>query len=154
MKANEIMTSSPCVGRSSDSAGDLARKMRDYDCGAVPIVDNGRLVGIVTDRDLAIRALAEGLGTDAKAGDIMTVSPQCAKPDDDIRDIQKLMADHQVRRIPIVDADGCCLGIVSQADIAIASKTSSVSDREVAIVVEAISEPPGFQGRSALDNRL
>src|SRR5512141_299628 len=153
MKANEIMTPSPSVCSSSDSLGAVARLMRDNDCGAVPIVDKGSVVGIVTDRDLAIRALAEGLGTDARAGDVMTASPRCASPDDDIGDIEKLMAEHQVRRIPIVDADGRCLGIVSQADLArAASKNSRVSDREVAIVLEAISEPAGSQNRT--DTRM
>jgi FOG: CBS domain len=155
MKANEIMTPSPSVCSSSDTLGNVARLMRDYDCGAVPIVDNGRVVGIVTDRDLAIRALAEGLGTDAKAGDVMTASPQCGSPDDDIRDIEKMMADHQVRRVPIVDAGGKCVGMVSQADLARAiSKKAQVSDREVAIVLEAISEPPGLHNQSASDRHL
>ena len=141
MKASEIMTPTPRTCTPADSIGDVARLMRDNDCGAVPIVDSGRVVGIVTDRDLAIRGLAEGKGTDARAGDVMTRSPKCCGPDDDIRDIEKMMADRQVRRIPIVDADGHCVGIISQADLAIASRNTGVSDREVAIVVEAISQP-------------
>jgi CBS domain-containing protein len=143
MKAKEIMTSSPCVCSSEDSVADVARLMRDHDCGAVPIVDDGCVVGIVTDRDLAIRALADGRGADTKAGEVMTASPCCCSGDDDIRDVEKIMADNQVRRVPIVDADGCCLGIISQADLARAAADGGrVSEQEVAIVVEAISESP------------
>lgn len=145
MKASEIMTPTPRTCTSADSVADVARLMRDSDCGAVPIVDNGHVTGIVTDRDLAIRVLAQGKGGDSKAGDVMTSSPQCCSPDDDIRDVEKMMAERQVRRIPIVDSDGRCVGIISQADLAIASRDTGVSDREVAIVVEAISQPSGTQ---------
>jgi len=153
MKANEIMTSSPRVCSSDDSVGDVARLMRDCDCGAVPIIDDGRVVGIVTDRDLAIRVLAQGLGTDAKASAVMTPSPQCCHADDEIRDIEQIMAERQIRRIPIVDADGRCVGIISQADLARASRNPGVSDREVAIVVEAISQPAGSQTGRTIDQR-
>lgn len=153
MKASDIMTSAPSVGSSADSVGDVARIMRDNDCGAVPIVDGGRVVGIVTDRDLAIRTLAEGKGSDAKVGAVMTPSPQCCKADDEIRDIEQIMAERQVRRIPIVDADGRCVGIISQADLARASVNTGVSDREVAIVVEAISQPAGSQSGRGIERR-
>jgi len=151
MKANEIMTSSPSTCSSTDSVSNVARLMRDCDCGAVPVVDSGRVVGIVTDRDLAIRGLAEGKGVDARVSEVMTASPQCCSADDDISEVEKVMADRQVRRIPIVDADGRCVGIVSQADLARASKNTGVSDREVAIVVEAISQP---SGSSDADHRM
>lgn len=152
MKASEIMTPTPRTCTSADSIGDVARLMRDSDCGAIPIVDDGRVVGIVTDRDLAIRALAEGKGTDATAGEVMTSSPQCCSPGDEIADVEKMMAECQVRRIPIVDAEGRCVGIISQADLArAASKGSRVSEREVAIMVEAISEPASVEDRTTLD---
>ncbi len=155
MKAKEIMTASPSVCASTDSLETVARLMRDKDCGAVPIVDNGRVVGIITDRDLAIRAIADRKGTDAKVGDIMTAAPQCCGPDDDISEVERVMSERQVRRIPIVDASGRCVGIVSQADLAMASsKNSRVTDQEVAIVVQAISEPSGAQDRGGLDHRM
>ncbi|HUQ48451.1 MAG TPA: CBS domain-containing protein [Gemmatimonadaceae bacterium] len=84
----------------------------------------------------------------------IVTAPQCCSPDDDLKDIEQLMAERQVRRIPIVDADGNCVGIISQADLArAASKNARVSDREVAIVVEAISEPSGMQNPEGLDQR-
>ena len=142
MKANELMTPSPCCASTQDSARDVARLMRDNDCGAIPVVDEGgSVVGMITDRDLAIRALADGKDGDTKVGEIMTASPCCASVDDSVRDIERLMSDNQVRRIPIVDASGCCVGIVAQADLARAAERDKVTEHEVALVVEAISEP-------------
>jgi len=142
MKANEIMTTGPCCCSPSDSIGDVARLMRDNDRGSVPIVEGGCVVGIVTDRDLAVRGLASGKSASTRVRDLMTSSPCCAAADDDVRDVEKIMADRQVRRVPIVDADGCCVGIVSQADLARAALDGArVSEHEVAIVVEAISQP-------------
>ena len=142
MKAKELMTPSPCCASTQDSARDVARLMRDNDCGAIPVVDeNNAVVGMITDRDLAIRALAEGKNADSKVGELMTASPCCASVDDSVRDIQRLMSDNQVRRIPIVDAKGKCVGIISQADLARAAERDKVTEHEVALVVEAISEP-------------
>jgi len=154
MKVNEIMTATPSTCSATDSISNVATLMRDNDCGAVPIVDNGRVVGIVTDRDLAVRGLAEGKGGDARVSEVMTPSPQCCSPNDEMREVEQIMAERQVRRIPIVDGDGRCVGIVSQADLARASKNTSVSDREVAIVVEAISQPSGSQTSRGIERRM
>jgi CBS domain-containing protein len=142
MKAMELMTASPCCASTTDTLADVARQMRDHDCGSVPVIDHGSIVGIVTDRDLAIRALADGLGADTKVVEVMTTSPACCSGDADVRDVERLMSDRQVRRVPVVDADNRVVGIISQADLARAAFRARVSDREVAIVVEAISEPP------------
>lgn len=142
MKAKDIMTASPSCCSPNDSLQDAARTMRDNDCGAVPVVEDGRVVGIVTDRDLAVRALAQGKSADTKVRDIITRDPCCCKADDDVHDVAKAMADNQVRRIPIIDSGGRCIGIVSQADLARAAHDGGrVSEREVAMVVERISEP-------------
>ena len=142
MKASEIMTSRPCCCSPNDSLQDVARTMRDNDCGAIPVVENGCVVGIVTDRDLAVRALADGKSADTKVGDVITRDVCCCSADDDVREVEKIMADNQVRRVPIVDADGCCVGIVAQADLARAARDGArVSEHEVAIVVEHISAP-------------
>jgi CBS domain-containing protein len=144
MNASDIMTPSPRCCSPSDSVLDVARTMRDNDCGAVPIIENGRIVGIVTDRDLTVRALAEGKGADTKVSDVITADPHCCRADDDIRDVEKIMADNQIRRVPVVDAEGCCVGIVSQADLARAAADGKrLGDEEVAIVVEQISKPRG-----------
>jgi CBS-domain-containing membrane protein len=83
----------------------------------------------------------------------MTASPQVCNQDDDIRDVQQVMASRQLRRIPIVDGNGSCVGIIAQADLAMAaSKHASVNEREVAIVVEAISKPPS--SAQSADHRM
>jgi CBS domain-containing protein len=141
-KAKSIMTPSPCCCASTDSIADVARLMRDNDCGAVPVVDDGHIVGMVTDRDLAVRALADGRDGTTRVAEVMTSSPSCCTAEDDLRKVEKIMTDNQIRRVPVVDAKGACIGIISQADLArAASDGQQVSEREIAIVVEAISEP-------------
>lgn len=144
MRARDIMTKNPEVCRRENTARDAARVMRDRDCGVVPIVDDGgRVVGIVTDRDLAIRGIAEGRSPDTSLREVMTAVAACCGQDDDLRDVEQKMAELQVRRIPIVDAGGRCLGIISQADIARAASIDDgvVTGEEVALVVEQISQP-------------
>ena len=142
MKAREIMTPSPSCCSSDDSLKDVACIMRDQDCGAVPVTENGQLMGIITDRDLTVRALAVGKNADTRVGDIVTRDPSCCSADDDIRAVEKVMSERQVRRVPIVDGDGQCVGIVSQADLARAAMTGGrVSEHEVATVLESVSEP-------------
>ncbi|MDP9203167.1 MAG: CBS domain-containing protein [Gemmatimonadota bacterium] len=154
MRAKEIMTRDPDCCRRDDSAQHAARVMRDRDCGCVPIVDDGgRVVGIVTDRDLAVRGIAAGKHPDTKLLDLMTPMASCCAPDDDVRDVEQKMAELRVRRIPIVDASGRCVGIISQADIALAaSGNTDVTDREIALVVEQISRPSN-RGTGRSDTR-
>jgi CBS domain-containing protein len=144
------MTKNPECCRRDNTARDAAKVMRDRDIGCVPIVDDaGRVVGIVTDRDLAVRAIASGKDSSTKLNDLMTPMASCSFQDDDLRDVEQKMAELQVRRIPIVDAGGRCLGIISQADIARAASSAdgSVTEQEIALVVEQISQPAG-RGRS------
>jgi CBS domain-containing protein len=144
MRARDIMTKKPECCTREQTARDAAEVMRDRDCGCVPVVDDaGRVVGIVTDRDLALRVIAGGKSIDTRLGEVMTASVECCGQDDDLRDVEQKMAELQVRRIPIVDAGGRCLGIISQADIARAASLVDgvVTGEEVALVVEQISQP-------------
>jgi CBS domain-containing protein len=144
MRAKELMTQSPVCCSAGDSMKDVAQLMRDQDCGCVPIVDelSGMIVGIVTDRDVAVRGVAFGKGPETRAAELMTPHPICCGPDDDVRNVERKMANNQIRRIPIVDSSRRCLGIISQADLARAvGDGERLTDREVAIVVEKISEP-------------
>lgn len=143
MRARDLMTKDPqCCGR-EDTARRAAEVMREYDCGIVPVIDEARrVIGVVTDRDLAIRGIATGKGPETRLADLMTSMPKTCTADDDLRDVERKMAELQVRRIPIVDAGGRCLGIIAQADIArAASRDNAVSEQEIALVVEQISEP-------------
>jgi CBS domain-containing protein len=109
----EIITCSP-----SDSARDVARTMMDREIGAIVVVDENRPVGIVTDRDLALRCLVEGIdGAQARVRDLMTESVATVRIDDGISQVIKAMKDHEVRRVPVVDESGLAVGLVSMGDV-------------------------------------
>lgn len=142
MRVKQIMTPNPASCTPERSARDVATLMRDRDCGSIPVVESAtsnRLVGTVTDRDLAIRGLAAGLGPETPVRDLMTPEPITCVPEDEIEDLRQVMIEQQVRRVPVVDIDGMLVGIVAQADIA--REDGAASDREVGRIVEAISEP-------------
>ena len=145
MRAQDLMTMSPACVTADEPVRRVAQLMAEHDCGCIPVVDasdNRRVVGVITDRDIAVRGVAEGKGPDAKVRELMTPDPQCCRPDDELRAVERVMADQQVRRVIIVDDDGYCVGIVAQADLARASeKTQEVTDRDLARVVERISQP-------------
>ena len=144
MKAQDIMTANPVCCTPADSVMDVALAMREHDCGCVPIVDpeSGVLVGVITDRDLAVRGLAAGRGAQARVGELMSEMPSCCSEEDDVSVVERLMSERQVRRVPVVDGEGCCIGIVSQADVARAAlRSESVTPHDVATVVERVSRP-------------
>ncbi|HSJ15057.1 MAG TPA: CBS domain-containing protein [Longimicrobiales bacterium] len=147
MKARELMTSNPeCVTR-DESLQRAAQIMRDLDVGFVPVVDDHtsmRLTGVITDRDIAVRAVADGR-SDGRVADCMTSgSLRTVSPDDSDNDVMRAMRDAQVRRIPVVEEGNRLVGIIAQADIA----TEGLSDRKVGQTVEEISEPGRPRGRS------
>ena len=143
MRARDIMTRDPEVCRREDTARRAAEIMRDKDCGVIPVVDDARrIIGIVTDRDIAVRVVGAGKTAETRLNEVMTPGAKCCSADDDLRDVEHKMAELQVRRIPICDAGGRVLGIISQADIArAAGMDSEVSEQEIALVLEQISEP-------------
>jgi CBS domain-containing protein len=141
MKASEIMTPSPRTCTPQASVQEVARLMQEADTGVIPIVEsegNQRLVGLVTDRDLAIRVLAEGRGGDTRVAEAMSAEIAGVSPNDDVKTVRRLMEERQVRRVPVCDEQGRCLGIISQADLAL---DDDVSDKQVGKTVEAISQP-------------
>ena len=142
MKAQEIMTANPACCTPDDTVQEAARKMADTDCGCLPVVsdmESKEIVGVVTDRDLACRCLGEGKGADTPVRQVMSAEPSCCTPDSDLEEVERIMAERQVRRVPVIDAQGCCVGMVAQADLARAGR--GVSDRDVGRVVEQVSEP-------------
>jgi CBS domain-containing protein len=132
----EIMTSKPRTIDADKSVTDAAKMLRDENIGLAPIVEGDRLVGTLTDRDIATRVVAEGRDPEATrvrevaSTDLVTVDPQ-----QDLDDALRLMAEHQVRRIPVVEEDGRLVGIVAQADIA-----RQRDDVKTGEVVERISQ--------------
>ena len=142
MRIKDIMTPDPACCTPDTTARDAANMMRECDCGAIPVVDTRegrRLVGMITDRDLAVRGFADGRGPDTPVRDLMTQHPHAARADDEVETVRQVMMQQKVRRVPVTDAEGAIVGIVAQADLA--RHDDAVSDRELGKVVEAISEP-------------
>lgn len=123
MRIQDIMTADPACCTPDMRLQDVARLMRDNDCGEIPVVDNSEskhLVGVVTDRDIAVRGVAEGKDpASTNIADVMSSSVVSAKMNDSVEDCMELMEENQIRRVPVVDAQGRCCGIVAQADIAL-----------------------------------
>jgi CBS domain-containing protein len=132
----DIMTPNPRSVESGGSVVDAARLMRDEDVGIVPVVEGDRLVGTVTDRDIAIRVVAEGRDPESTtAGEVASRELVTIDPQQDLDEALRLMARHQVRRLPVVEEDGKLVGVVAQADIA-----KHASDEQTGDLVEDISK--------------
>jgi len=131
----DAMTSNPSNVEMSSSVVEAARLMKSEDVGSIPVTEGDRLVGIVTDRDIAIRVVAEGKDVqgvtvgEIASKDLVTIDPQ-----QDLDEALRLMAQHQVRRLPVVEEDGRLVGILAQADIA-----HQGDDTKTGQVVEQIS---------------
>jgi CBS domain-containing protein len=139
MKARELMTKDPAVLTPDEPVSRAAQLMRDHNVGAVPIVDDRasmRLRGLIADRDIAIRHVAESHSGDCRISDELTASPlKTVSPETDAHDVLELMKREQVRRVPVVQGDRL-VGIIAQADVATDSDPAQVGK-----VVERISQP-------------
>ena len=114
----EAMTADPTAIEPTTPAHEAARSMKSEDVGSLPIVEDGKLVGVITDRDLAIRVLAEGKGADTAVIEIASKDVVTVDPQQTLEEAARLMAEHQVRRLPVVEEDGKLVGILAQADVA------------------------------------
>ena len=139
-RCREIMTSSVRIANREMSLAEVARLMRDGDMGALPVVEGERLVGIVTDRDIVVRAIAEGKDFSTPIGDVMTTEIYSVKPDDFVFEAIRLMGDKQVRRVPIINEAGALVGIIAMADVALETE----DEREIAETLEEISSGAAF----------
>jgi CBS domain-containing protein len=132
----ELMTTNPSTVEMSSPVVEAARIMQQEDVGPVPIVDGDRLAGIVTDRDIVVRVVAEGRDPESTTvGEIMSRDLVTVDPEQPLEEALRLMASHQVRRLPVTEEDGRLVGIVAQADIA----TEGGSYHATGQVVEEIS---------------
>lgn len=145
LTARELMTRGVKTVRRDSSLREVAQIMKDEDCGVVPIVDEkGTLVGIVTDRDLVVRAFTGGKAPDQiRAMDVMTDDVECVHPDEDIHSIIELMGKKQIRRIPVVEKDDRVIGIISMGDIA----NRADYDEELQEALDRISSKRSFWSR-------
>lgn len=161
VRCRDIMTRDVTVATRETSLLDVAAMMRDENTGVIPVVehtgaqiegnggnggdkrarDNGKLVGLITDRDIVIRAIAEGKDSrTVRAEEVMTTDVYTAQPNDRVIDAIRKMGDKQVRRIPVVDDKGNLRGIISMADVALETE----DDRELADALEEISSGSSF----------
>jgi CBS domain-containing protein len=140
IRCSEIMTSNVQTATRDMTLQAAAILMRDGDMGSVPVVEDGKLVGIVTDRDIVVRSIADGLDALSPVGEAMTTEIFSVRPDDFVFEAIRMMGDKQVRRIPVVDANGALAGIISMADIALEME----DEREIAEALEEISSGSGF----------
>ncbi len=162
VRCRDIMTRDVTVATRDTTIEEVARMMRDEDTGVIPVVDpvateapeatadrregrnHGKLVGLITDRDIVIRAIAEGKDPrTTRAEEIMTTDIYTAQPNDRVVEVIRTMGDKQVRRIPVVDREGNLRGIISMADVALETE----EDRELAHALEEISSGKSFWSR-------
>lgn len=137
MKVSEVMTKSVTNLSTDDTVEHAAQLMKEYNVGSIPVCSGDKMVGIITDRDITLRSVAEGENIqNQRVRDIMTSNPVVGKPDMDIHEASSIMSDRQIRRLPIVDK-GELVGIVSLGDIAVEPKLKD--DAETAL--SSISEP-------------
>ncbi len=143
-RCSELMTKSVKTATGEMSLREVAAIMRDGDMGAVPVVDNGKLIGIVTDRDIVVRVVAEGTADSSTVADAMTTELFTVRPDDFAFEAIRLMGDKQVRRIPVIATDGQLAGIISMADVALEME----DEREIAETLEEISSGAAFWSKN------
>jgi CBS domain-containing protein len=144
MKVSDVVTRSVRVASPDQTIQEAAQMMADLDAGIVPVGQNDRLVGMLTDRDIAVRAVAQGWGPDAKIGDVMTTDVKYCFDDEDTDEVCQNLADQQIRRIPVVDRNKQLVGIVSLGDLALSAGNGSAG-----AALAGISRPGGDHSQSA-----
>ena len=138
MKVSEVMTSNVQTVQPDQTAQQAATFMLSADAGSIPVTEGERLVGMITDRDIAVRGIAKGHGPDTPVRELMSNDIICAREDDDVDDVATKMSEAQVRRLPVIDQDNRLCGIVSLGDLA-----RETSDESAHQALEGVSQPGG-----------
>ena len=144
MKVGDCMTKDVKVANPEQSIREIAMMMGRLDAGAMPVGDNDRLVGMITDRDIAIRGVATGKGPDAKVREVMSQEIKYCFDDEEVEDVLENMGDLQVRRLPVVDRNKRLVGIVSLGDLARNGETAEAGE-----ALSGISKPGGEHSQTA-----
>ena len=161
VRCRDIMTRDVTCAAPDSTLREVAAMMRDEDTGVIPVVEqleaqddpvdasrrvqnrvrsNGKLVGLITDRDIVVRAIADGRDIDTRADEVMTTDIHTARPNDRVIEVIRKLGDKQVRRIPVTDGQSNLVGIISMADVALETE----NDRELADALEEISSGSSF----------
>jgi CBS domain-containing protein len=143
MKVRDCMTRQVLTTRPDETLQTAARLMLEADVGVIPVEENDRLVGMITDRDIAVRGVARGLGADTPVRQVMSKEVLYCFDDADIDDVADNMADIQVRRLPVVDKDKRLVGIISTGDMA-----RETDGETVAIAISGVVQPGGSHNQS------
>jgi CBS domain-containing protein len=138
MKVSEVMTRDVQTIRPEDPVQQAASFMLSADAGSIPVTDGDRLIGMITDRDIAVRGIAKGYGPDTPVRELMTDDVICAREDDNVEDIASKMSEAQVRRLPVIDGNERLCGIVSLGDLSRETDGGTASE-----ALEGVSEPGG-----------
>lgn len=118
MNVSEVMTAQVVTAKPSSTISEVARIMEQIESGAVPVVEDGKVVGLITDRDIVIRVIAAGVSLDAPVSQVMSDEVQTCTEDDNVADAAAKMGSHQIRRLVVLDAQGKLTGMLSLGDIA------------------------------------
>ena len=143
MQIREAMSDDVRISNPNQSIREAAAVMAEIDAGVLPVGENDRLVGMITDRDIAIRAVAAGKGPDTRVRDVMSKEVSYCFEDDDVDDVAQNMADAKLRRLPVLNRDKRLVGIVSLGDIAMADGPANAGE-----ALCGISEPGGKHSQS------
>jgi CBS domain-containing protein len=138
MKVSEVMTREVQTVGADQPVREAASFMLSADAGSIPVTDGDRLIGMITDRDIAVRGVAKGYGPDTPVRELMTNDIICARDDDDVDDIASKMSEAQVRRLPVIDDSHRLCGIVSLGDL-----SRDADEDTAAEALEGVSEPGG-----------
>jgi CBS domain-containing protein len=138
MRVAEVMTRDVRLIEPNQTIRDAARLMAEMDAGIVPVREGDRLVGMITDRDIAVRAVAQGRGPDTAVREVMTDEVKYCYDDDDTNDVARNMADIQVRRLPVLTREKRLVGIISLGDMAVSDEAGKAGE-----AVAGISQPGG-----------
>jgi CBS domain-containing protein len=138
MKVSEVMTSDVQTVTPDQSAREAANFMLRAEAGSIPVTEGDKVVGMITDRDIAVRGVAVGRGPDTPVRELMTDHIICARRDDDVDDVARRMSEEQVRRLPVLDDDDRLCGIVSLGDLARESRGEEAHE-----ALEGVSQPGG-----------
>ncbi len=144
MKVNECMTRDVRTVNPAMTIQQAARIMADTDTGALPVGEDDRLVGMLTDRDIAVRAVCQGRGPDTPVRDVMSKQTKYCYDDEDVDNVARNMADIQVRRLPVMDRSKRLVGIIALGDIAASADSEIVGE-----TLEGISRPGGQHTQAA-----
>jgi len=140
MHVKDVMTADPACCISETTLQEAAQMMIDHDCGEIPVVENQKTnlpIGVITDRDIVCRTVARGLNPlDLAVGDCMSTPCVTVTPDMSVEECGAIMEENKIRRVPVVDADGSCCGIVALADIALNARRNVAAE-----VVKEVSAP-------------